>query len=141
MPTVAQINEVLTTNMNSETLRTLGSLSLKLPGCQGVQRIRSYPFGPDDTFYGKNCRPIVFVIPLKRFNNHAASYHSFEFQGPHHVKSWWEGRVELFFTCSFKSQEQEIPWELALLSVLYPFNVPEAMGPLQREQPYGCPML
>jgi hypothetical protein len=103
MPTVAQINEVLTKNMNTPLLRTFGCLSLKLPGCQGIQRIRSYPFGPDDTFHGRNCIPTVFVIPPKRFNNHAASYHSFEFQGPQHVKSLWVGRVELFFTCSFKS--------------------------------------
>ena len=140
MPKVAQINEVLTKNMNSELLRTFATLSLKLPGCQGVQRIRSYPFGPDDTFHEKNCRPTVFVIPPKRFNNQGASYHSFEFQGPQHVKSLWVGRVELFFTCSFKSQGQEIPCELALLSFLYPFNVPAAMGPLQRAQSFGCPM-
>jgi hypothetical protein len=140
MPTVEQINKVLTQNMNSELLRTFACLSLKLPGCQGVQRIRSYPFGPDDTFHGKNCRPSVFVIPPKRFNKHAASYHSFQFEGPQHAKSLWVGRVELFFTCSFKSpQGQEIPCELALLSFLYPFNVPAAFGPLQRAQ-FGCPM-
>ncbi len=66
-PTVAQDNEVLVKCMNDTMLRTFACLTLKLPGCQGVQRIRSYPFGPYDRFNGRNQRPTVFVIPPKRF--------------------------------------------------------------------------
>ncbi len=52
-PTVAQANAVLVNGMNDTMLRTFACLSLKLPGCQGVQRIRSYPFGPKDLYHKK----------------------------------------------------------------------------------------
>jgi hypothetical protein len=135
-PTVAQANQVLTNNMVNAILRTFACLTLKLPGCQGVQRIRSYPFGPDDQFHGRNRRPTVFVIPPKRFSK--TSYQSFKLEGPADVKKLWIGRVELLFTCSFNNQDQQIPCHLALLSFLYPFHLPEAMGPLQRLA--GCQM-
>ena len=135
-PTVAQANEVLVSCMNDTILRTFACLSLKLPGCQGVQRIRSFPFGPDDRFHGRNHRPTVFVIPPKRFNNQ--SYGRFNFKGPEEVKKLYVGRVELFFSCCFRCRDQDIPCDLALVSFLYPFNVPEAMGPLQRVS--GCQM-
>lgn len=103
----------------------------------GVQRICSFPFGPDDTFHGKNCRPTVFVIPPKQFNTNKTTYKNFEFKGLHHAKRLWVGRVELLFTCSFKEPcGLDIPCELALVSFLYPFNVPEAMEPLQWSS--GC---
>ena len=135
-PTVAQANEVLVNCMNDTMLRTFACLTLKLPGCQGVQRIRSFPFGPDDRFYGRNQRPTVFVIPPKRFNNQ--SYGRFDFKGPEDVNKLWVGRVELLFSCCFRCRDEDIPCDLALVSFLYPFNVPEAMGPLQRVS--GCQM-
>lgn len=140
-PTVTQVNKVLKDNMSGNALlKTFGVLSLKLPGCQGVQRIRSYPFGPDDMFHGKNCRPTVFVIPPKQFNRRKASYQNFEFNGLHHANRLWVGRVELLFTCTFSAQPDghDIHCELALISFLYSFNVPAAMGPLQRKA--GCTM-
>jgi hypothetical protein len=137
-PSVQEINKILKDNMgDSALLKTFGTLSLKLPGCQGVQRICSFPFGPDDTFHGKNCRPTVFVIPPKQFNTNKTTYKNFEFKGLHHAKRLWVGRVELLFTCSFKEPcGLDIPCELALVSFLYPFNVPEAMEPLQWSS--GC---
>jgi hypothetical protein len=135
-PTVAQANEVLTNNMIDTKLRTFACLTLKLPGCQGVQRIRSFPFGPNDLFHGRNRRPTVFVIPPKRFSK--TSYSSFKLEGPADVKKLWIGRVELLFTCSFNNQDQRIPCDLALISFLYPFDLPDAIGPLQRLA--GCQM-
>ena len=135
-PTVAQVNEVLVSGLTDPMLRTFACLSLKLPGCQGVQRIRSFPFGPKDRFHGRNHRPTVFVIPPKRFSGRA--YRCFDFKGPDDLHKLWVGRLELLFTCCFRFNNQNIPCDLALVSFLYPFKVPEAMGPLQ--QLSGCNM-
>ena len=137
-PTVAQANDVLVNCMLQDTmLRTFGCLSLKLPGCQGVQRIRSYPFGPGDRFHGRNHRPSVFVIPPKRFSKQ--SYSDFDFKGPDDVNNLWVGRVELLLSCSYRCRDQDVPCDVALVSFLYPFNVPAAvMGPLQWMS--GCNM-
>ena len=136
-PTVAQANDVLVNCMPDSMLYTFACLSLKLPGCQGVQRIRSYPFGPDDQFHGRNHRPTVFVIPPKRFSKQ--SYSCFEFKGPDNLNNLWVGRVELLFWCTFRCRDQDVPCDLALISFLYPFKVPEAIkGPLQLMS--GCNM-
>ena len=136
-PTVDEANHVLTECMIEPELRTFGCLSLKLPGCQGVQRIRSYPFGLSDRFHGRNCRPSVFVIPPKRFSG--KSYHSFEFNGLDHVRRLWVGRVELFFTCKFRCQGQDVPCELALVSFLYLFDASGSLKQLAGSEMYYDP--
>ena len=121
--------------MPDPMLRTFGCLCMKLPGCQGIQRIRSYPFGPKDLFHQRNHRPTVFVIPPKRFSK--LSYSCFDFKGPDDVGKLWVGRVELLFSCCF-TWDQDVHCDIALVSFLYPFKVPEAIkGPLQKA---GCNM-
>jgi hypothetical protein len=134
-PTIAQANDVLVNCMPDPMLSTFGCLCLKLPGCQGIQRIRSYPFGPDDQFHRRNHRPTVFVIPPKRFSKQ--SYSSFDFKGPDDVGKLWVGRLELLFSCCF-AWDQDFHCDLALVSFLYPFKVPTAIkGSLQKA---GCNM-
>ena len=135
-PTVAQANDVLVSCLPNPVLSTFGCLILKLPRCQGIQRIRSYPFGPGDTFHERNHRPTVFVIPPKRFSKQ--SYSCFNFKGPDDVGKLWVGRVELLFSCCF-TWDQDVHCDLALVSFFYPFKVPPAIkGPLQKKA--GCKM-
>ena len=93
-PTVEQANDVLVNCMPDPMLRTFGCLCMKLPGCQGIQRIRSYPFGPGDLFHKRNHRPTVFVIPPKRFSK--LSYSCFDFKGPDDVASYGWGGLNFY---------------------------------------------
>jgi hypothetical protein len=102
------------------------------PGCNGVQRIRSYPFGERDLFHERNWRPTVFVIPPKTFCR--KSRDAFVISGVPDAEKLWVGRVELLFRCTFVAASgSDVDCELALISFLYRFKLPCAMGPLQRD--------
>ena len=98
-----QANEVLHLHLKGghkrRHIRTFGALNMRWLGCEGVQRIRSYPFGVEDMFYEKNWRPTVFVIPPEPFSG--VSRDAFVIRGVKDAKKLWVGRVELLFRCTF----------------------------------------
>ena len=135
-PTVEQANQVLRLHLkggpNRRHIRTFGALNMQWPGCEGVQRIRSYPFGVQDLFYEKNWRPTVFVIPPEPFSG--VSRDAFVIRGVEDAKKLWVGRVELLFRCTFVAADgSDVDCELAMISFFYRFKLPSAMGRLQRE--------
>ena len=135
-PSVAQANQVLldslVTSNHGTQLRTFACLEIKLPGVQGQQRIRSYPFGKRDEFNGKNIRPSVFVIPPERFCG--CAFKDFVLDGHKDADKLWVGFVEHMFQCSFTRPDHSVvPCDVALVRFLYPFEVPSALGPLQRK--------
>jgi len=133
-PTVEQANQVLERQLKqrkSRHIHTFGCLTMRWPGCEGLQRIRSYPFGERDMFHKKNWRPIVFVIPPKPFSG--TSRDAFVISGVDDAKKLWVGRVELLFRCTFLAADgSDVDCELAMISFLYRFKLPRAMGHLQR---------
>jgi hypothetical protein len=140
-PTVDQANAALRLHLKGSTqadgpnlrhIRTFGTLCMVWPGCNGVQRIRSYPFGERDLFHERNWRPTVFVIPPKTFCR--KSRDAFVISGVPDAEKLWVGRVELLFRCTFVAASgSDVDCELALISFLYRFKLPCAMGPLQRD--------
>jgi hypothetical protein len=142
VPSVTQANYVLTHHLQAgrdgKHLRTFSCLTLGLENLDGVQRIRSYPFGPEHQFHGKNNRPTVFVVPPRKYSG--VSWTDFNFSSiKEATDKLWVGRIELLFSCSFRSDpgsllttEGGVECQLALISFFYPFNLPAAMGPMQK---------
>ena len=135
-PTVEQANDVLRLHLKGGTnlrhIHTFGALNMLWPGCEGVQRIRSYPFGVKDLFHERNWRPTVFVIPPER--DAGVSRDAFVIRGVKDAKKLWVGRVELLFRCTFVAADgSDVDCELAMISFFYRFKLPSAMGPLQHE--------
>jgi len=111
-------------------IRTFGCLELESDKCQGVQRIRCFPFS-FDTFYDSNPRPYVAVVPPKRYSGIA--FQDFSVAEAKHRARLWYGRVELFFTSTFEDRDGvKREYDLAFLSFLYDFKCPSAIGPMQR---------
>jgi len=132
-PSVEDLNNVLLLHLSSDKggrhLRTFGVLELESERCQGVQRVRCYPFS-FDKFKGTNPRQYVGLVPPKQFTGIAFS--DFDLGNASHRQKMWVGRVELLFTATFKNAlGVEYEFDLAYVSCLYDFEHPSAAGPLQ----------
>jgi hypothetical protein len=132
-PSVEELNNVLLRNLCSDSrgrhIRTFGTLELESDRCLGVQRVRCYPFS-FDKFRGTNPRQYVALIPPERYSG--IQFRQFDLGNARHREMMWVGRVELFFTASFKDAQGEVTeYDLALVSCLYDFEHPSALGPLQ----------
>jgi hypothetical protein len=102
-PSVQQANCVLQTYLcfgqDGRHLRTFSCLTLQLKGLEGVQHVRSYPFGTH-TFFGKNNRPTVFVVQPPQYSEF--SWANIDITSAEDATyKLWVGCVELLFGCSF----------------------------------------
>jgi hypothetical protein len=112
-------------------LRTFGILELESERCQGVQRVRCFPFSWDKHFK-RNWAQYVGIIPPEK--NSGIAVRDFTLSNAEHRKQMWVGRVELLFTAAFiDSHGSLVEYDLAFLSCLYDFEHPSAMGPMQRK--------
>ena len=134
-PSVDELNNVLRTNLCADQrgshIHTFGCLELESERCIGVQRVRCYPFSWDK-YYKRNWKQLVGIIPPEE--NTAIPFEDFDLGNSEHRKEMWVGRVELLFHATFKNSEgSRFEYALALVSCLYDFEHPSAMGPLQRK--------
>ena len=132
-PLVEEVNSVLLRNLCADCrgnqLRTFSTVEMESNMCLGVQRVRCHPFSFDQ-FRGTNPRQYVALIPPERYSG--IPFRQFDLGNSRHREKMWVGRVELFFSASFKDAQGEVTeYDLAFVSCLYDFKHPSAMGPLQ----------
>ena len=105
-PSPAELNHVLHDCLVADSrmhhLQTFGLLDLRSRGCQGIQRLRSYPFS-DDSFNKRNWYQTVGVVPSFRYSRIRTQ--DFDPSKPEHLAQMWVGRLWLLFTCKFRSSQ------------------------------------
>ena len=80
---------------------------------------------------GRNLSELFLPGPQKYSG---IAFRDYDLRNAEHRGAMWVGRVELLFSVTFKNSEGSlIEYDLALLSCLYDFDHPTAMGPLQRK--------
>lgn len=62
-PSLQSQNSFVVLNTCWTQVKVFQSLVLRHPLCEGVQRIRCYPF-PKHTFHGRNAMDLVFMLPV-----------------------------------------------------------------------------
>jgi hypothetical protein len=132
-PTVDELNNVLLRYLRADGggrhLRTFGILELESERCRGVQRVRCFLFSWGKHFK-RNWAQYVGIVPPEKYSGIAVR--EFTLSDAEHRKQMWVGRVELLFTAAFRDSEGlPVEYDLALLSCLYDFEHPSAMGPMQ----------
>ena len=106
-------------------------LEVESEKCLGVQRVRCYPFSWDK-FNKRNWSQFVGIVPPKKYSGIA--FRDYDLSKAEHRREMWVGRVELFFSVTFRNSEgSHFEYDLVFVSCLYDFEHPSAMGPLQRK--------